>query len=303
MASIEQFSSCLDSTIVKLLKDRNIKSVADFLQEKPENIAKITKLNFKDVLEIKQKLLVSFQSNFHGACSLLTKSIDNSFVLISGIEEIDTLLNGFKSGIIYEMCGLSGSGKTHTCLSLAANTAIKAKCVYYIDTKGDFSAIKLKQIISKTHSSKKDIMACLERIRVTTVYTLYEVISALHWLKNQLLYDSVPLIIIDCLSTAYFLSVGADKLIGLGLLNHIANLIKFIAIEHHVVIVITNLATKDFKNNDVVLRRNTKPCLGKYWLHVANYRLNFKKENNLIQVSLDEDSVLGDNTTCNINII
>lgn len=89
---------------------------------------------------------------------------------------------------------------------------------------------------------------------------------------------------------------------GLSLLNHIANLIKYIAIEYHVVVVLTNLATKDFKDDDTVLRRNTKPCLGKYWFHVANYRLNFKKENNVIQVSLDGNSVLDNNTICNINL-
>lgn len=68
---------------------------------------------------------------------------------------LDSVMDGFKSGNIYEVCGLSGSGKTQICLALVANTVMKDKCVYYVDTKGDFSATRVEQYISKRNPSKK----------------------------------------------------------------------------------------------------------------------------------------------------
>lgn len=68
---------------------------------------------------------------------------------------LDTLMEGFKSGNTYELCGLSGSGKTQICSALTANTAMKERCVHYIDTKGGFSATKIQQIISRKDPSKK----------------------------------------------------------------------------------------------------------------------------------------------------
>lgn len=59
------------------------------------------------------------------------------------------------SGNIYEFCGLSSSGKTQICFTIALNVAqYFAKCVYYIDTKHDFSARRLQDILEERKISE-----------------------------------------------------------------------------------------------------------------------------------------------------
>lgn len=52
------------------------------------------------------------------------------------------------SGKIYEICGLPATGKTQFCLTLAKNISKNLQQnVYYIDTKGDFNAKRIKTML------------------------------------------------------------------------------------------------------------------------------------------------------------
>lgn len=70
------------------------------------------------------------------------------------VRRIDQLLGGLESGHIYEICGLSGAGKTQICLGIAAHTSVSGRCVHFIDTKNDFSAKRIFDIISRKQSVK-----------------------------------------------------------------------------------------------------------------------------------------------------
>lgn len=53
------------------------------------------------------------------------------------------------TGKIYEICGPPASGKTQLCLTLCKNISEKlAQNVYYLDTKRDFSAKRLKTMLT-----------------------------------------------------------------------------------------------------------------------------------------------------------
>lgn len=62
---------------------------------------------------------------------------------------LDELLHGgFLTGTVLEVCGLSGEGKTQLCLSVSAHVAASLmQSVHYVDTKGDFSASRVSDII------------------------------------------------------------------------------------------------------------------------------------------------------------
>ena len=59
------------------------------------------------------------------------------------------LIGGLENGHIYEICGLSGSGKTQLCLNIAAHASFLEKKVLFIDTKNDFSPSRTLQLLKK----------------------------------------------------------------------------------------------------------------------------------------------------------
>lgn len=63
---------------------------------------------------------------------------------------LDNLLNGgIQPGQIYEICGISSSGKSQLCLVLTANIAAKSDgIIHYIDTRKNFSATRIQMILS-----------------------------------------------------------------------------------------------------------------------------------------------------------
>lgn len=73
------------------------------------------------------------------------------------IFSLDSLLNGgIPVGYITELCGLAGSGKTQLSLQLAVNCARHdTNTILYVDTKGDFSAIRIQKILDANGYSHK----------------------------------------------------------------------------------------------------------------------------------------------------
>lgn len=64
---------------------------------------------------------------------------------------VDTFLKGgLVTGKIYEICGPPSSGKTQFCLTLCKNVLNKSQQnVFYLDTKRDFSAKRLKKMLKE----------------------------------------------------------------------------------------------------------------------------------------------------------
>lgn len=79
--------------------------------------------------------------------------------IASGCRDLDELLGGgFEVGIISQIYGGSGSGKTNLCIQLAIECVKKGKKAIYIDTEG-FSAERFKQIAGeKAEEIARDII-------------------------------------------------------------------------------------------------------------------------------------------------
>lgn len=74
---------------------------------------------------------------------------------------LDNLLKGgLYPGQIYEVCGVSSSGKTQLCLTIASNIALDPNnIVRYIDTKRDFSSSRIEEILLKRNYNKQVILS------------------------------------------------------------------------------------------------------------------------------------------------
>ncbi|KAJ1528870.1 hypothetical protein ONE63_007241 [Megalurothrips usitatus] len=278
----------LTKTAIENLGQRKIFTVVDVLQEDPKKLASISKLDFKDILTLRQALVSNYTPFPRQGLDAYNELMSNCSYIPTGIQKLDELLGGgFLTGNVFEICGLSGSGKTQLCLTVAANVALQMKkVVHLIDTKLDVSGKRIHSIIEGRESDEEVIGNTMEKILVTRVNNFYELYSFLYHLKNQLVREpgSVRLIVIESLPAVFLQYMGNYKMDSLGLLNNLASLVKYIAHEHYVSILIINLASiwveeesaplnDDSQMEPPVPHVDVKALLGKYWAHVPNTRL------------------------------
>lgn len=64
-------------------------------------------------------------------------------------------MSKLESSVFYELCGLSGSGKTQICSIISADLALNGNKVYYIDTKNEFNVDEICVRISQKTDSKE----------------------------------------------------------------------------------------------------------------------------------------------------
>lgn len=115
--------------------------------------------------------------------------------------------------------------------------------------------------------------------KYTLISTLFDIIQEL---KKGL---DVKLIIIHSISV---LTLNTnDPVENNHLLNHLANTLRYIAIELNVIIIVTNLITTW---NEWVLEGNEnmveKVCCGKYWREVPNVRVKITGVDNKLEFNL-----------------
>lgn len=75
------------------------------------------------------------------------------YIILLILFRLDRLLGGgFAASSIYELCGLSASGKTQLGFCFLLHVIIKTKKdITYIDTKNKFSVIRIKQILKNKY--------------------------------------------------------------------------------------------------------------------------------------------------------
>lgn len=204
----------------------------------------------------------------------------------------------FYLGNLYEICGLSASGKTQLCMSVAANiSAILVKqSILYVDTKNDVSTTRLYEIIKGQQNKIRDVNVLMLKIKICRIKNAYELLSLLHKINQELKINKdenqgFRLIIIDSLTALFHHFLGELHNEGLCLLNNIANILNYIATDFHIIILVTNLVTSwtlESNFNVVAEEENSfsletqitkQPALGKYWAHVPNTRIMMQKLN------------------------
>lgn len=121
---------------------------------------------------------------------------------------MDTLLSPqcqFSTGSLWEICGVSGVGKTQFCHTMAVNFVLKHPHtnVLYIDIKVDFSGKRIRQILRNRNINKIHSGNVMSNIKVERTFSLEGLVQILeNFLKlleqaEDLTIQSIKFIIID----------------------------------------------------------------------------------------------------------
>ncbi|XP_069701861.1 DNA repair protein RAD51 homolog 4 isoform X2 [Periplaneta americana] len=258
-----------------------------------------TSLAKEDIIQLRQSIVAYYAAFPRKGIDIYNEVMSYTALIPTGIESLDNIIEGgLMTGKVYEVCGPSGSGKTQLCLTISTHIANCYKQqVHYIDTKADFSGMRVEEMLTSCGYLDEVIGAVMERIRVTRIGNIYELFNLLHHFKSNVHSEqdelqSVRIIILDSLPILFFPFLGKNLNDGFGLMNQLANVIKHIVTECHVAFVIVNLAMQWIEEEhstneghsgylpqeEVVFTCDTvKPALGKYWLDVPCTRLYIHK--------------------------
>ncbi|XP_034182187.1 rad51 recombinase D [Osmia lignaria lignaria] len=277
--------SKLSSSVIQQLQRKHICTVMQFIDEDSEKLVTCTGFPLKDILEIKRNILQKYGGTVKSAFDLF--KIEQNNIISTNVSSLDNLLKGgLYPGQIYEICGISSSGKTQLCLTIASNIALEPNnIVRYIDTKRDFSGSRIEQILLKRNYNKQVRDEVMNRIKVCCIYKLSQLLKILRLLTIALKEEKAEyrtrIIIIDSLPGIIFkFSKSNETTIAL---NHVANMCHFIANEFHLSIITVNVITQwnyevgSTSTDSGGNCNEVTPALGKYWSHVPNTRLLIEK--------------------------
>jgi len=155
---------------------------------------------------------------------------------------------GFETGIVTQLYGASGTGKTNICIQLAVECVRSGKKVIFIDTEG-FSAERFKQIAGE---DAKKIAGDIIIYEPASFEQQYSAITDIEKLMNE----KIGLIILDSAALFYRLGLTQDDsneenmAIRRELVNQIG-ILHGIARKYGVAVVITNQVFKDVTTGEL----------------------------------------------------
>ena len=181
-------------------------------------------------------------------------------IIPTGSLSLDRLLGGgIRTGLLTDIYGPSGTGKSQLCFSLCVNSAkyLKQKeMIMFIDTVGTFRPERISEIAKQEKNNE-----ILDKIIFIRAFSTYDQIKSI-----RKIYDVKPLLIIVDSATSLFSTEYSGASRHLVLMNHLHEL-SFAAINFDCAVVITNMVRnvpvvrpitdQDDNNNNKVIKTTT----------------------------------------------
>lgn len=184
----------------------------------------------------------------------------NEEFLKSGSENLDYILGGgFPAGVVAQIYGEAGSGKSNICMSAAVNAALRGEEIIFIDTESSFNRTRFEQI------AKERAAEVAKRIYLHRPKNLGGQRSAIEKLEE--IDRDFSLVIIDSFVALYRIELrgGREQIIPFGReLGKQLSVLSSLAREKNCAVIVTNQVYDSFQT----LENETSPSGGgamEYW--------------------------------------
>jgi DNA repair protein RAD51 len=161
-------------------------------------------------------------------------------LISTGIKKLDQILDGgIKNGIITDIFGARGTGKTHLAMQISINSLQNGGTVLFHDTTGEFRPERMLEIIKTRHLEP----SLLENVKVGRVTNTGEQIQYLSKIKEM---DNFSLIIIDNITDLFSFEYSKELQVlekNILFMMYMHDL-SLIAIQKRIPIIITNMIRK-----------------------------------------------------------
>jgi DNA repair protein RAD51 len=161
-------------------------------------------------------------------------------MISTGLEKLDDLLSGgIRNGIIFDIYGPSGTGKTLLALQISVNSLKNGGKVLFQDTTGNFRPERLLEIMKSFGLDSK----LLENVHVSRITNTSEQIECLSDIRRN---DDFSLIVVDNVSDLFSFEYSDKKTLekNITFMKYMHEL-SLIAIEKKIPIVIINQVRSD----------------------------------------------------------
>ncbi|CAL1410566.1 unnamed protein product [Linum trigynum] len=285
LKSLEQEFPLLDINFQSFCASHGILTIADFLTHDLHSLAAAAEsqpasLRLKEGISQVLSIVDTLHQPWLDGLELLQDAMDNKRVLSTGIAAVDSFLHGgLRVGQLTELAGPSSSGKTQLCLRLASSVAkMDRGSVVYVDTGNSFSSRRIHHFLCENGGppSKQDdtgivqrVMSRILRHSVFDINLLFNVLHQLEFVLGSQEYGEgckVQLLIIDSVSSLITPVLGGGSSQGYSLMTSLGVLLKKLAHEHDIAILVTNHMVGGE-------RGNPKPALGESWKSIPHVRL------------------------------
>ena len=161
-------------------------------------------------------------------------------MISTGIKKLDQILDGgIKNGIITDIFGARGTGKTHLAMQISINSLQNGGTVLFLDTTGEFRPERMLEIIKTRHLEP----SLLENVKVGRVTNTGEQIQYLSKIREM---DNFSLIIIDNITDLFSFEYSKELQVlekNILFMRYMHDL-SLIAIQKRIPIIITNMIRK-----------------------------------------------------------
>ncbi|XP_056140716.1 DNA repair protein RAD51 homolog 4 isoform X2 [Lampris incognitus] len=253
----------LNEDLIRELSAANIKTVEHLVSDDIEEIAQRCSVSYKALTTIRRVLLAQHTAFPVSGADLYEELLNSTSIISTGNPSLDKLLDsGLYTGEITELSGSPGSGKSQVCFGVAVHVSYQLKqSVVYIDTKRDFTASRLLQMLQAETSNSEEQMEALQRIHVFHVFDIFSLLSCLHNLRCGGLQKvsvgggSVKAVIVDSVSAIISPILGGKQKEGMSLMMQVAGVLKTVAkdfnvaaLQHHHTVIHINRMKYSFHN-------------------------------------------------------
>ncbi|MGI0082620.1 MAG: ATPase domain-containing protein [Nitrosopumilaceae archaeon] len=161
-------------------------------------------------------------------------------MIATGIQKLDQLLGGgIKNGIITDIFGPSGTGKTQLALQISVNSLTTNGVILYEDTSGSFRPERLLEIIKAKNMDPQ----MLDRIKIGRITNTAEQIR---YINKILEIKDISLVVIDNITDLFSFEYSKESN---SLAKHIAFMeymhkLALVTIQKKIPVVVTNIIRK-----------------------------------------------------------
>lgn len=221
----------------KILLDQNqICSPQAFLDQPNFSLQKILNVSARQTERQKEILREKIRLDVVKGSAYLAKCRESQQFFSTGIEQFDDLFTNkaITSGDIIEIIGLAATGKSMLLNTILINVfeQVDNIDVYFIDTKHDFKATKLANMMDARGMSETKKLQVLKQIIIERVGTPEDLVKSLRFLLNTRgQHENVKLIMIDSITVPFYLYSG-HSMFNLSLMNQTFELLKALAKEN-----------------------------------------------------------------------
>ncbi len=165
---------------------------------------------------------------------------------ISTNSSVDEILNGgVEKGVISQIFGPPGSGKTNIALQLSVEVAKTGKKVIFVDTEGGISVDRIRQIAKDSFDEVANNIIILEPTSFEEQSD--DLIIAETWLKDNK--DEVELIVIDSAVALYRIEDRNSSKLNKELGKQMGQLSRM-ARKYNIAVLVTNQIYSSFSDED-----------------------------------------------------